>query len=389
MGVRNTFSGLFLQPISRDLGWGREIFSLAVAVQNLLWGAAQPFVGYLTDRHGAARVLLAGALLYALGLSAAALLPTPWVFGLSAGVLLGLGIACTTYTVAYSVLGRMVEPSRRAWAFGVSAAAGSLGQVALLPAAQGLIEAVGWVATLLWLSALTALIAPLGLYFARLGRLGSDPSRAGEGAAPTASAREALADACGDRSFWLLNLGYFVCGFQVVFIGAHLAPYLADCGLPANVSVTALALIGLFNVAGTYAAGALASSLPKRYVLSAIYGLRSLVIVVFLALPLTAWSVYLFAAAIGLLWLSTVPPTNALVAQIYGARHLGLLGGIVFFSHQVGSFLGAWLGGRLFDLTGSYQMVWWLAIALGVFATVIHWPIDERALETRRLCVAR
>jgi len=381
MGTRNAFSGLFLQPISADMGWGREVFSLAVALQNLVWGAAQPFIGYVADRYGARRVLLAGAVLYAIGLGWSAMLTDTTTLLLAGGVLMGVAIACTTYSVAYSVLGKMVPPERRAWAFGISAAAGSFGQFFMIPVGQIVITHYGWAAALGGLALITATIAPLGWYFARLGEAGKLPQ-------PTTSTHVAAADALrrafADRSYLLLTLGYFVCGFQVVFIGAHLVPYLIDRGIPAGVGVTALALIGLFNCIGTYLSGVLAGHMPKRYVLSLIYLLRSIAIVLFLALPLSEWSVYAFAAAIGFLWLSTVPPTNAIVAQVYGVRYLGMLGGIVFLSHQIGSFLGAWLGGKLYDSTGSYDIVWWLTIALGIFAALVHLPIDERALESRR-----
>jgi predicted MFS family arabinose efflux permease len=380
MGTRNTFSGLFLQPISADLRWGREVFSFAVALQNLVWGAAQPFVGYVADRWGAKRVLVGGAVLYVAGLVWTAFLSNPFTLALSGGLLMGVAIACTTYSVAYSVLGRMVEPAKRAWAFGISAAAGSFGQFVMIPLGQWFITTSGWSLALLWLALICAIMAPLGAWFARLGREGALPQPTGVG---QASAKEALSTALADRSYILLIFGYFVCGFQVVFIGAHLTPYLLDRGVPAHVGVTALALIGLFNVFGTYLAGVAAGRVPKRHVLALIYFMRSVVIVAFLALPLSPLTVYLFAAAIGFLWLSTVPPTNALVAQIYGARYLGMLGGIVFFSHQIGSFLGAWLGGKLFDATGSYDIVWGIIIALGVFAALVHLPIDERALEAR------
>jgi len=381
MGTRNTFAGLFLQPISVDLRWGREVFSFAVALQNLVWGASQPFVGYVADRWGARPVLVGGAVLYALGLLWTAFLSSPLTLAVSGGLMMGLAISCTTYSVAYSVLGRMVVPSRRAWAFGISAAAGSFGQFVMIPLGQWFITVYGWSLALVLLAAITVVMAPLGAWFARLGREGALPQPGGVG---QASAGEALRTAFGDRSYVLLILGYFVCGFQVVFIGAHLTPYLIDKGTPAQVGVTALALIGLFNVFGTYLAGVAAGRAPKRHVLAAIYLARSVVIVAFLLAPITPWSVYLFAAAIGFLWLSTVPPTNALVAQIYGARYLGMLGGIVFFSHQIGSFLGAWLGGRRFDLTGSYDIVWTITIALGVFAALVHLPIDERSLDERR-----
>ncbi|TAG00142.1 MAG: MFS transporter [Betaproteobacteria bacterium] len=380
MGTRNAFSGLYLQPISGDMKWGREVFSFTVALQNLVWGASQPFIGYIADRWGAKRVLMIGAALYALGLAGTAFLTSGTTLALTGGIVMGIAVACTTYSVAYSVLGKMVDASRRAWAFGISAAAGSFGQFLMIPVAQWFISHQGWQSSLLVLAVITATMAPLGWYFAKLGATGRlpQPSTVGQ-----ASAGEALRTAFGDRSYTLLTLGYFVCGFQVVFIGAHLTPYLLDNGTPAHVGVTALMLVGLFNCIGTYVAGVLAGKMPKRYVLSFIYFMRSVVIVIFLAVPLSAWSVYVFAAAIGVLWLSTVPPTNALIAQIYGARYLGMLGGIVFFSHQIGSFLGAWLGGKLYDATGSYNVVWMICIGLGVFAALVHLPIDERSLESR------
>ena len=381
MGTRNAFSGLFLQPISTDMKWGREVFSFAIALQNLVWGAAQPFVGYIADRYGAKRVLMLGAVLYAAGLTWTAFLSSTVTLALSGGVLMGLGVACTTYTVAYSVLGKMVTPERRAWAFGISAAAGSFGQFLMIPVGQFFITQYGWAFSLVGLAVITASIAPLGWYFAKLGDEGKLPIPATN--VRQATAVEALRTAFGDRSYSLLTLGYFVCGFQVVFIGAHLTPYLLDHGVPARVGVTALALIGLFNCFGTYLAGVVAGKMQKRYVLSFIYFMRSVVIGVFLLMPLSEWSVYAFAAAIGFLWLSTVPPTNAIIAQVYGVRYLGMLGGIVFLSHQIGSFLGAWLGGKIYDATGNYNTVWMLTIGLGIFAGLIHLPIDERSLESR------
>jgi MFS family permease len=381
MGTRNSFSGLWLQPMSDANGWGREVFSFAVALQNLIWGAAQPFVGLLADKKGARGVLVAGGLLYAAGLAGCALFPSPLMLTLFGGVMTGVAIACCTYTVAYSVLGKLVSGARRSWAFGIAAAAGSFGQFLMIPTGQWFISNVGWAQALLWMGAITLAIAPLGWALSGYAKgVAVAPAVAGQ----AVSAKAAMKEAFSDRSYSLLTMGYFVCGFQVVFIGAHLTPYLRDKAVPAHVGVTALALIGLFNVLGTYGAGVLGQRLPKRKVLAAIYFLRSVVIGLFLFIPLSHLSVYLFAAAIGVLWLSTVPPTNAIVAQVYGVKYLGLLGGIIFFSHQVGSFLGAWLGGKAFDATGSYNLMWGICIALGVFAALIHWPIDERPLTDRR-----
>ena len=276
MGTRNAFSGLFLQPISADMKWGREVFSFAIALQNLVWGAAQPFIGYIADRYGAKRVLIVGAVLYAAGLVWTAFLSNTVTLALSGGLLMGVAIACTTYSVAYSVLGKMVPPDRRAWAFGISAAAGSFGQFLMIPVGQFFISNNGWALSLIGLAVITATIAPLGWYFAKLGEEGKLPIA--ESNVRQATARKALRTAFGDRSYTLLTLGYFVCGFQVVFIGAHLTPYLLDHGVSARVGVTALALIGLFSCFGTYLAGVLAGKMEKRYVLSFIYFMRSVVI---------------------------------------------------------------------------------------------------------------
>jgi MFS family permease len=368
MGIRHGF-GFWLQPIITERGWTRETFSFAMAVQNLAWGAAGPIAGMLADRFGAWKVLVAGGLSYALGLLLMAVTSHPLSFTLGAGILIGIAQSGSTYAVIYGVLGRTVSPEKRSWAFGVAAAAGSFGQFVMIPIETWLISHLGWQGAL-WLLAGTALlIVPLALGLRERQATGS--------AAGHQSIGQALREAFGYRSFQLLMLGYFVCGFQVVFIGVHLPSYLKDHGLGIGVSTGALMLIGLFNIFGTYAVGLLGQRFPKRYLLSAIYGLRAVAIVVFISVPLSPLSVYVFAAVIGFLWLSTVPPTNAVVAQIFGAQHLSMLGGFVFFSHQIGSFLGVWLGGKLYDATGSYDVVWWLAIALGVMAMLANLPVRE------------
>ena len=376
MGIRHSF-GLFLGPMSADHGWNREVFSFAIALQNLMWGAAQPFAGLLADRYGAKRVLWAGSLLYVLGLIGMAWSSTASGFAASAGLLIGIAQSGVTYSVVFSAMGQLVPAERRSWAMGLVAAAGSFGQFLMVPVAAGLIGGMGWFGTLLVFAAGATLIMPLG---AALGK-GLAPAAAASGGQ---NARQALAEASSDRGFVLLTLGYFVCGFQVVFIGVHLPTYLLDKGLSGNVGVTALALIGLFNVFGTYTAGFLGGRLPKRYLLAAIYSLRSAVISLFLLLPLSPLTVYLFAAAMGLLWLSTVPLTSAVIAQIFGVRFLGMLSGFVFFSHQIGSFLGVWLGGRLFDRNGNYDLVWGICIALGVIAALLNLNVDESSLASRR-----
>ncbi|MDI1270218.1 MAG: MFS transporter [Polaromonas sp.] len=373
MGIRHGF-GLWLQPITQAQGWTRETFAFALAVQNLSWGVFGIFAGMLADRFGAFRVIAGGAVLYALGLVGMALSPTGLMFTLTAGVLIGAAQAGTTYAVIYGVIGRNIPAEKRSWAMGVAAAAGSFGQFLMVPVEGFLISGLGWKEALLVLGAAVLLIAPLAF--------GLRETRFGPGQAPPREQTilQALREAFKYPSFQLLMAGYFVCGFQVVFIGVHMPSYLRDKGLSPQVASYALALIGLFNVFGTYAAGALGQRLPKKNILAFIYLARAVVIAVFIAAPLSPASVYIFASLMGLLWLSTVPPTNAVVAQIFGIQHLSMLSGFVFFSHQIGSFMGVWLGGVLYDRTGSYDIVWYITIALGVFAALINLPVREAAI---------
>jgi len=371
MGIRHGF-GLFLQPITAEMHWTRETFALALAVQNLVWGVTQPFAGMLADKYGSGRVVLGGAILYVLGLFWMAHPTTPFMFVMSAGVLIGIGLSGLTFSIIAGVLGRAFPPDKRSMALGISAAAGSFGQFALLPLTQWLLSHVGWVGALIALGCVGMFMAPLAAAMVErsVARAHSFKQSAGE----------AMSEALGHRGYVLLTVGFFVCGFQVVFVGVHLPAYLADHGLPAHVAVTSLALIGLFNIIGTYASGWLGAKMPKRYILSFIYFARAVVIALFVFLPLSPTSVYAFAMALGLLWLSTVPPTNGIVAQVFGVRYLAMLSGFTFFSHQIGSFLGAWLGGKLYDSTGSYNIVWYLSIALGIVAGLINLPIDEREI---------
>ena len=369
MGIRHTF-GLFLTPMSMEHQWPREVFSFAMAFQNLMWGAAQPFAGLLADRLGPRRVLLGGGVLYALGLLGMAWSTTGTGLAASGGLMIGMAQSATTYTIVFAALGRLVPEARRPWAMGVVAAAGSFGQFLMIPVGSVMISGLGWYGTLLIYALGAFLILPLGV------ALTQGIAEAKHGAGQTVG--QALREASRDKSFLLLNGGYFVCGFQVVFIGVHFPTYLIDKGMNASVGVTALALIGLFNVFGSYGVGHLATRFSKRYVLAANYFMRSVVISGFLLAPLSHASVYIFSALMGLLWLSTVPPTNAIVAQIFGLRFFGMLSGVVFFSHQVGSFIGVWLGGRLFDATGNYNIIWGVCIALGVVAALLNLPIDER-----------
>ncbi|MBS0429564.1 MAG: MFS transporter [Proteobacteria bacterium] len=372
MGIRHGF-GLWLQPITQEQGWTRQTFSLAIAIQNLAWGVAGVFAGMLADKLGAFRVLLIGAVLYALGLAGMALSPTPTLFALTAGVLIGMAQAGTTYAVVYGVIGRQLPAERRSWAMGVTAAAGSFGQFFMVPVEGQLILQLGWHNALLALAVLVLLIVPLAFGL-------REPQRGAGAARREQTIAQAVAEAFRYPSFVLLMAGYFVCGFQVVFIGVHMPSYLKDHGLSPQVAGYALALIGLFNVVGTYIAGSLGQRLAKRKILAFIYFGRAVAITVFLLVPLTPWSVYVFAAVIGALWLSTVPPTNAIIAQIFGVAHLSMLGGFAFLSHQVGSFLGVWLGGYLYDRTGSYDIVWYIAIALGIFAALVNLPVKEGAI---------
>jgi predicted MFS family arabinose efflux permease len=380
MGIRHGF-GLWLQPVTMDRGWTRETFAFAIAVQNITWGVAGLFAGMISDRFGAFRVLVVGGLIYALGLALMAVAPNPLAFTGAAGVLLGVAQAGTTYAVVYGVIGRNVPAEKRSWAMGVTAAAGSFGQFLMVPVENGLIGAFGWQQALVAVAAMALIILPLALGL-------REPGFAGGAVKPPQSMGDALREAFGHRSFLLLTAGYFVCGFQLVFIGLHLPSYLKDQGMTPAVATTALALVGLFNVFGTYAAGALGQRMPKPWILSGIYALRALAIVVFLLAPATPMGVYLFAAVMGLLWLSTVPPTNAVVAQIFGVRYLSTLSGVVFLSHQVGSFLGAWLGGTLYDATGSYDLMWWIAVGLGVFAALINLPVRETPIQRPALAGA-
>lgn len=370
MGIRHGF-GLWLQPITQAQGWTRETFAFAIAIQNLTWGISGVFAGMLADKLGAFKVMLAGALLYALGLVGMAHASTPLLFTLSAGVLLGMAQAGTTYAVVYGVIGRNVAANKRSWAMGIAAAAGSFGQFLMVPTEGLLISHLGWQQALVVLGGAALLIMPLAWGLREPGFGGTQSVKRDQ------TIGEALKEAFKYPSFQLLMAGYFVCGFQVVFIGVHMPSYLRDKGLSPQVASYALALIGLFNVFGTYAAGTLGQRMQKKTILSFIYFARAVTISIFLLAPLSPTSVYIFAAVMGVLWLSTVPPTNAALAQIFGIQHMSMLSGFVFLSHQIGSFMGVWLGGFLYDRNGNYDMVWYIAIGLGVFAGLVNLPVKE------------
>ena len=381
MGIRHGF-GLWLQPVTQARDWSREAFSFAIAIQNISWGVSGIFAGMVADKFGAFRVIIVGALLYALGLFGMAHANTPMLFGASAGVLIGMAQAGTTFAVVYGVIGRNIAPERRSWAMGMTAAAGSFGQFLMVPVEGFLIAQLGWQLALVILGCATLLIVPIAWGLREPGFAG------GAAVQREQTIAQALREALKYPSFQLLMAGYFVCGFQLAFIGVHMPSYLKDQGLAPHVASYALALIGLFNVVGTYAAGVAAQKLRKKNVLSFIYLARALAIAAFLLAPLTPWSVYLFASVMGLLWLSTVPVTSAAVAQIFGVAHLSMLGGFVFLAHQVGSFLGVWLGGLLYDRTGNYNIIWLIAIALGVFAALVNLPVNESAIRRGRAAPA-
>ena len=368
LGIRHGF-GLFLPPMSAEFGWGREVFAFAIALQNLIWGLTQPFTGALADRFGAKRTVMVGGVLYVVGLLLMGLADSPLSLSLSAGLLIGMGLSGTSFSVILGAVGRAVPPEKRSMAMGVAAAAGSFGQFVMLPGSLGLISWLGWSAALMALGLLVALIVPLA-------SLLKDTPLPSSGQEQTL--REALREAFAHSGFWLLALGFFVCGFQVVFIGVHLPAYLVDQHLPALVGTTVLALVGLFNIFGTYIAGILGGRISKPRLLTALYLARAVIIVAFITLPLTVWSAYAFGVAMGLLWLSTVPLTNGTVATLFGVRNLSMLGGIVFLFHQLGAFLGGWMGGYVYDRTGSYDLVWQIAVLLSLLAAALNWPVREQ-----------
>nr|WP_314859387.1 MFS transporter [uncultured Undibacterium sp.] len=374
MGVRHGF-GFWLQPISQEYHWTRETFSMAIAIQNLMWGVFGPFAGMAADKLGTAKVIVVGAILFALGLLWMALVSQPFAFIAGSGVLIGAALACTTFGVVSGIIGRTAPESKRSWAFGMSSAASSFGQFFMMPVDQQLIQHAGWQNALYVLAALIVVVMLPMAWKLR------EPQRVVD-TGPQQSTMEAVREAFAHKPFLLLLAGYFVCGFQLVFIGMNMPAYLKDKGITdPSVAVIALSLIGLFNIFGSYGAGKLGGLFPKRYLLSSIYLSRSIVIALFILAPLSAYSVYIFAAAMGLLWLSTVPLTNGVIAGIFGLKYMSMLSGFVFFSHQLGSFIGAWLGGYMYTKNGNYDAVWVIVIGLGIFATLINLPINEAAIE--------
>jgi MFS family permease len=372
-GIRHGF-GIFLRPMTLDLQWSRATFAFAIALQNLVWGFAQPVVGMVADRYGAGRILAAGGLLYALGLALMSQSTTGLELAISAGVLIGLGLS-GTYAVVFGAVGRAFPAEQRSVVLGILSALASFGQFAMLPYGQSLISGVGWSWALLILAANACLILPLAVPLSG----GTNAAAASTLAKQTVSA--ALAEARSHRGFWLVNLGFFVCGFQVVFVATHLPAYLLDKGMSIETGMMALALIGLANIPGAYFAGYLGGRYSKKFLLSGIFVARALIIAAFITVPVTQWGVYCFAVAIGLIWFGTVPLVSGIVAQIFGVQYFSMLFGLVFVGHQVGASLGGWIGGFAYELTGSYHAVWVLAIGLSVIAAVLNALADDQAVE--------
>ena len=378
-GIRSSF-GLYLEPMTTENGWSRETFALALAIQNLLWGIGVPVAGAIADRYGTSRVVVLGAVGYSVGVVGMAMSGSAPALYLTAGILVGLGVAFCSLSLVLAAIARVIGPERRSLALGLGTAAGSLGQVVFSPINQALISQFGWYDSLLVMSVVALVIVPLAFSLRGDSASGGDP-------ASDQSLVAALGEAIGHRSYLLLTAGFFVCGFHVAFITVHFPAYVSDLGLPARAGALALSLVGLFNIFGSLMSGAFGQRYPKNIGLSSIYFGRALVMFGFLLAPASELSIYLFAASMGLLWLSTVPLTTGIVAQMFGLRFMATLFGIVFLSHQLGSFTGVWLGGVLYDRTGSYDVMWWAGVFFGLFAAVVHLPINDRPLA--RLTTAR
>lgn len=372
-GARSTM-GFFTYPISEAHQWHRETYGFAMAIQNLAWGLFQPIAGGFADKYGTPRVLIVGALIYAAGIALMPFSDTPGLMFLTGGLIAGLGIATASFTLVMASFGRLVPPEKRSWAFGIATAAGSLGQLIFAPLGQAFIAAFGWETALMLIGAMVLLIIPLSI---PLGAKAAAPAAA----SPVQAAmtlRDAVAKAFGHSSFLLLTAGFFVCGFQIAFVTIHMPAYLLESGISVWLANMSIAIVGLFNIIGSYCAGVIGGRYSKAYSLTTIYLLRSLIIVLFITFPISPATTILFTASLGLLWLSTVPFTMGLVTVMFGTRYVATLYGFVFLSHQIGSFFGVWLGGKFHDLYGSYDPVWWISVALGIFAAVINWPIREQ-----------
>jgi len=375
MGIRSTF-GLFQAPMNLELGFGRETFGFAMALQQLLWGLFQPICGMVADRYGSGRVLVVGAFVYSLGLFVMSGVETPLDLNIGGGWLIGFGLAATSFSVVLGALGRLVPVERQSTAFGIASAGGSFGQFIMAPLGQQVIQSHSWSNALIFLAVIVTAIVLSSFFLQSKARHANGLSTN----SVTQTMKKAIAEAANNRNYRLLTVGFFVCGFQVAFLAMHLPAYLFDVGMTASTSAIALALIGFFNIVGTYGCGVLGERFPKKYVLSVLYFTRALVFFLFIIFPINEISVYLFSTMMGLLWLGTVPLTSALVAQIFGIQYISTLFGIVFLGHQLGSFFGVWVGGYLFDVTGTYDGVWYGSILLGLIAALMHLPISEHPL---------
>ena len=369
-----------MKPISESFGFGREIFAFSLALQNLLWGLAQPVAGAIADRYGSVKAIVGGALLYSVGLYVTANAGSIWELHTGAGVLIGMGIAGTGFGVVLPAMARMVSAKKRTLALGLGTAAGSAGQVLLVPVARDFIESYGWQSTLIIMAAGALVMVLLAAPFA-----GEAASKSNPDVEPEQTLKEALKEASGHVHYWLLVAGFFVCGFQLAFITVHMPAYLSDRGFDSSVAATSIALIGLFNIIGSLGAGYLSGISSMKWLLVYNYAGRAIVIVLFLVVPISTFTIYAFSVTTGLFWLATVPPTSGLVAQMFGLRYMGTLYGIVFLNHQLGSFTGVWLGGYLFDSTGSYDVVWWATAIIAAITAIIHIFIDERPVARLRL----
>ncbi|MBV7317477.1 MFS transporter [Shewanella sp. NIFS-20-20] len=376
LGIRQSF-GIFMMPISDTFNTGREFFSLAIALQNLLFGIFQPFVGMAADRFGARRVIILGAIAYGLGLLLTSLVTTPSALYLTLGACVGIGLSATSYVIVLGAVARVVPAEHTAKAFGLTTAAGSFGMFAVIPGAQALLQQFDWQVAM----QIFALICCVMVAFASFIKIQPNTASATTQMQTQQSLSQALREALTNRNYWLIHLGFFVCGFQVMFIATHLPSYIADMGLPGNAAAMALAYVGIFNIFGSYFWGIMGDRFDKRFVMSSLYLMRAVVIAGFVVLPVTVDSASLFGAAIGFCWLGTVPLTSGLVRQIFGARYLSTLYGLVFFTHQVGSFLGAWVGGRIYDYYGSYQPIWWATVGLALVAALLHLPLNDKPLQ--------
>lgn len=377
LGIRHAF-GLYLVPMSHEFGWGHNVFSLAIAMQNLVWGAVQPITGMFADKYGSKIVVAIGGGLYTLGLLLMAVSSTGALLNLSAGLVLGLALSATSFPILLSAVGRAAHPDKRSLAMGIASAAGSFGQFIMLPSTLLLLQNIGWSATLVVSAILAALIIPLALMLKA--PMYVHPNANAVQNKPRLNFKQILVIVKNHKPFWFLSLGFLVCGFQVVFIGIHLPGYLIDHGYTATTGTIFLALVGLFNVVGTYTAGWLGGKYSKVKLLMGLYGLRGITISLFLILPLSTWTIYAFGIIMGLLWLSTVPLTNGIVANMFGVKYLSMLTGIIFFTHQIGSFFGGWLGGINHDRLGNYDLIWMISIGLSLVAVLVHFFVNEETI---------